>query len=536
MYVSDYNLYLEQDAQVDKILIEYINKLRMFNIEELLKNRKEAEKIIKEYILLANYPTFYDGKQYISSLKFEDIKNIEAKIWYILHHKSLNIMTVDDYYNNTLLRENIKLISRYYTIFIHRNEEYRSILNKYHKYIESLVKLRELNRIQKLEEKRIELENRKKQRIIEEQKFIEKLERKKYIEENNTFRDKDITINTKITGNMKTFVLYDNKEYKFDDFLIAMYPNERVNKSVVYFRDTIDNLLKVGPTQRIKMKYDILAHHFGLPIISDEDKDDLFRFLNKYYDNETIQKYYRRFKWDNGIEKMVAFGADLGISGKVDGAIDSFWCYEYRIDSGKAIITGIDTSFSLWLAGIKASICSVFATYVAANRIPNNKQIEEIKNNVLISLYYQQGKRSAIPDIQIGRPIKEIINNCIDTVYRKINGKKSIDISDTVNKCFSTLSIPDYQSESYQFSVDFEKDVMIVDTKSAARAQQAIEQVYTVAAERLTGLKAGDKITTQQLRDRGYKNNNGKAINTLVEYGILQKGVFRGSYIMLKDF
>lgn len=113
---------------------------------------------------------------------------------------------------------------------------------------------------------------------------------------------------------------------------------------------------------------------------------------------------------------------------------------------------------------------------------------------------------------------------------------KSIDISSIVNNCFSTISIPDYQSEVYQFTVDFEKDIMIVDTKSAARAQQAIEQVYTIAAERLTDLKAGDKITTQQLRDRGYKNNNGKAINTLVEYGILQKGVLRGSYIMLKDF
>ena len=77
---------------------------------------------------------------------------------------------------------------------------------------------------------------------------------------------------------------------------------------------------------------------------------------------------------------------------------------------------------------------------------------------------------------------------------------------------------------------------MIVDTKSAARAQQAITNAYTIAAERLTGLKAGDKITTKQLRDRGYKNTDGRAINTLVEYEVLKKGVLRGNYIMLKDF
>ena len=170
------------------------------------------------------------------------------------------------------------------------------------------------------------------------------------------------------------------------------------------------------------------------------------------------------------------------------------------------------------------------------NNISNNHGIEIIKNIGIMSLYYQEGKRLALPDIQLGRPIKDIIETSINTVCRKMKSNNSIDILDVVNKCFSTVSIQDYQSESYQFTVDFERDVMIIDTKSAARAQQAIEQVYTIARERLTGLQAGEKVTTQQLMDRGYKNNNGKAINTLVEYGILQKGVLRGSFIMLKDF
>ena len=231
---------------------------------------------------------------------------------------------------------------------------------------------------------------------------------------------------------------------------------------------------------------------------------------------------------------MIAFGADLDISGKVDGPIEGFWCYEYITDKGKAIVTGVDTTLNLWLTGIKADICSLFSLYQLCNKVPDD--VEYIKNHCRILLYYQQGRRLALPDIQIGRPIKKVIDNCIDTVCRKMKGKGSIDISDIVNKCFSALSIPDYQSESYQFTVDFEKDVMIVDTKSAARAQQAITNAYTIAAERLTGLKAGDKITTKQLRDRGYTNTDGRAINTLVEYGVLKKGVLRCNYIMLKDF
>lgn len=168
--------------------------------------------------------------------------------------------------------------------------------------------------------------------------------------------------------------------------------------------------------------------------------------------------------------------------------------------------------------------------------MPDNENIKYIKNRSLMYLYCQEEKRVALPDIQIGRPIKEVIDSCIDTIYRKMKIDMSINISDIVDRCFNALSIPDCQSENYQFTVDFEKDIMIVDTKSAARAQQAITQVYTTAAERLTGLKDGDKVTTQQLRERGYKNNNGKAINTLVEYGILKRGVLRGNYIMLKDF
>lgn len=366
---------------------------------------------------------------------------------------------------------------------------------------------------------------------------IKEIAKEDYLIENPRFRGKPITINTKVIGNKEyTFVSYDDKEYKFDEFLIAMYPGKRINKSVVYFPDTIANLLKIGPTQRIKMKYDILTNYFGLPYINDNEKDDLSRFLNKYYDNTTIQKYCRRFNWDSGIEKMVAFGADLDISGKADGAIEGFYFYEYTLNKGKAIITGIDIELKYWLLNIKTYIMSVFNCFCSHGIILNEKQIELFKNRSLMRLYYQQERRVAIPESQIGRPIKEVINNCIDTVYKKTKIDISINSYDIIDGYFNTLSILDCKSEDYRFTVDFEKDIIIVDTKSAARAQQVIEQVYMTAAERLIGFKAGDKITTKELRERGYKNNNGKAINTLVEYGILQKGVLRGSYIMLKDF
>ena len=301
---------------------------------------------------------------------------------------------------------------------------------------------------------------------------IKELARKGYLRENPIFRGKPITISTKVIGNKEyTFISYDSKEYKFDEFLVAMYPGKRINKSVVYFPDTIANLLKIGPTQRIKMKYDILKYHFGLPHISDEEKDNLFWLLRKYYDNTTIQKYYRRFNWDDGIEKMVAFGADLDISGKVDGVIEGFYCYKYTLNDCKAIITGIDKTLQEWLLGVKVNILRLFAGYQGRKEIPDNEYIKIVKNEIKKYLYYQQENRVALPDIQIGRPIKEVIDSCIDTIYRKIKIDISVDISDVIDRYFNSLSIPNYQSESYQFTVDFEKDIIIVDTKSAARMQ-----------------------------------------------------------------
>lgn len=78
---------------------------------------------------------------------------------------------------------------------------------------------------------------------------IKELASEEYIRENPIFRGNPITINTKAIGDKEyTFVSYDGNEYKFDEFLIAMYPNKRIHKSVVYFQDTIYNLLKIGPT------------------------------------------------------------------------------------------------------------------------------------------------------------------------------------------------------------------------------------------------------------------------------------------------
>lgn len=60
---------------------------------------------------------------------------------------------------------------------------------------------------------------------------------------------------------------------------------------------------------------------------------------------------------------MVAFGADLDISGKVDRAIEGFYCYKYTLNDSKAIITGVDTNLKEWLIVVKTLIIGIFAVF-----------------------------------------------------------------------------------------------------------------------------------------------------------------------------
>ena len=47
-------------------------------------------------------------------------------------------------------------------------------------------------------------------------------------------------------------------------------------------------------------------------------------------------------------------------------------------------------------------------------------------------LYYHGKKHLSLPEIQIGRPIKKVIDRCIDTVYRKMKNGIYTNISDII--------------------------------------------------------------------------------------------------------
>lgn len=293
----------------------------------------------------------------------------------------------------------------------------------------------------------------------------------------------------------------------------------------------------------------MLSYFFGLAFVTDEETNALQSLFAKYYDsgNEDIREIYRRLWWKNGLAIMVTYGANLTISGKAKGPIKSFWCFQYQVESGKALFTGIETNLFSWLDGVKMTLKDEIGYYLLNMRTFDKQMQEHIKNACNKSLYYQNKKYLALPDIDIGQTIKGMIWTCIEKVCNTLNNKMSFNcnendllsiaynIIDTYFKTFKAEN-NNYYSYEYQFIIDFEKDIKPVNKAAAARAQQSISECYKIAAERLKGLKAGDKVTTRELRERGYSNSDGRAINTLVKYKVLEKEVLRGRYIMLQDF
>jgi len=206
-----------------------------------------------------------------------------------------------------------------------------------------------LKQLELSEKYKIEQENKRQLSIIAQQKYND------YWSKEHDIYFRNSIIDMKIYDD-DFMILYKGKEYYFDNFLVEMYKDERVNKSIVFLENTIGKLLRIGQTQRIKLKYDILSYFHKLPYIDSEEIIALQSLFSRYYDCKAVQEYYRRLWWKDGLEKMVAFGADLSISGKLKSTIREFFCYRYNIENGKAYFDGVNTDLYNWLYAVKYKI------------------------------------------------------------------------------------------------------------------------------------------------------------------------------------
>lgn len=179
--------------------------------------------------------------------------------------------------------------------------------------------------------------------------------------------------------------------FAFDDYLKY--------KNVVEFDD--DNIFWLSKSRRSYLQYHILEQSFGLVPVPDQKKRDFIKLANSH-DGETAKIWARRSEWENGVEKMISFGATLEVRGTLDKITGKYpvtkgvWCYSENINSTQATFCSEQHTWEDWLFRVQAKIASL---RLSGYRSFGDRQAHyyEIKDDLMKCLYYQNGARLTLP-------------------------------------------------------------------------------------------------------------------------------------------
>lgn len=177
-------------------------------------------------------------------------------------------------------------------------------------------------------------------------KWIDKV-RYKTFEKNNALEDK-IEEHERYNGK-NHFIEYDGKQYKQDDFLQTYFERYReIQKRVEFDDDTLKFLACLSTSQCEKMQYHILAQYFDLVEIDMQDNEDLKLFAFQYDSN--YKRLYIRLNWENGLNKIVTFGAGLQVPEKP--LTEKIYCYQQYFKHDKATFISVNMTWERWSVAI----------------------------------------------------------------------------------------------------------------------------------------------------------------------------------------
>ena len=295
---------------------------------------------------------------------------------------------------------------------------------------------------------------------------------------------------------IQNLISYDGQIFTRKEFLKYAFPEYRKYPYKVQFKT--DDIFRLGGNQRAKLQCHILAQNFPLVEVSEQDKSDLEYFCMQS-DNATANRWLNRMSWQQGLEKIVSFGASLKVEGKVNGV----WCYESHIDNEKATYISQPMTWEYWAASI---------TYPILQGKRRNLPTQVIAETAIPCLYYNDGKYLTLP--------KAERNTLVSWIYDFIR-------DETTPFPFQGM----INGEHYEFTIDFNKDVEIersydlstdmAEYNRAHNAQRAARQVQK-RFEQLTG----DNWTTAELKAQGFSKRN---IDTFLAHGLIER-LYKGRY------
>ena len=265
-----------------------------------------------------------------------------------------------------------------------------------------------------------------------------------------------------------------------------------------------DDIYRLGGSQRAKLQYHILAQCFPLVHVAAEDKEDLERFAAQS-ETEAAQLWLARMRWPQGHEKMVSFGQALSVEDKASGGrVKGLWCYKADMDAVRAVYTGYTMTWEIW--------ARLLVDYLTGQREARTAAALEAIQTVMCRLYYQNGLYLTVPG--------DVRRAIVKWAYQYLkDGAAPFPFAG------------DMGSDSYQFTVDFERDTSLKENVNihadmgAYNAAHNTEKASRRTAKRFADL-TGDRWTTAELHAQGFSDRN---IKTFCKDGLIKK-LYQGRY------
>lgn len=309
------------------------------------------------------------------------------------------------------------------------------------------------------------------------------------------------------------YIQYDGTLYKQDEFFKAVFPEYKKHQVKVQFPD--DTVFYLSSSQRARLQYEILAYHFDLVHVSEQDKEDLWNLCADRGLEPPCSTLIQRMRWKDGLEKMITFGAALDVRGKCNGV----WCYRQELEEDHATFHGQPMSWDSWLQQVKSQI-----SYRHLMKITMKQKTPPfiLYAEAMQTLYYQSPWYLTIPSDE----------------------RKTLE--NWVRACMEQVDTPfpytgDMPNETLEFTIDYNKDINIVETQDLKDPQvmaqynreHNAEHNFALgkkwAQEKFSRLQ-GDEWTRQELCRQGYDD---RQIHRYCLYGWIEK-TERGRYRRVK--
>ena len=311
-------------------------------------------------------------------------------------------------------------------------------------------------------------------------------------------------------------ISYEGITHTREQFLKAMFTDYKKHQYKVQFNN--DNVFYLNSNQRAKLQYHILAQHFDLVNLDEQDKTDLY-YLCLKHEGETAQRWLNRMEWENGHEKMITFGVALDVrSAKDKDGNDTTktkgaWCYHVEMDDKKAVYKGVSMTWEQWASTLIIYI-ELAQDKIKAYFGDKASQYDNLGiNRCMDKLYYQNGVYLTLPKEE-----NSVLRAWLIQYYKGENAAFPY----TGNMPLSDL----------EFTIDFQKDVDIVkvyDLKEPAQmaqyntehnARRNKERNTPLVLEKFALLDGVDEWRRKDIIALGLFD---KDINNFMEHGLIIK-------------